>query len=173
MVTGCGSRPRIEEYTFEDELFFKTSCITRMTLSYCRFNPPNGAISWERLECLCLNLVTLDEDMIVKILSGSPCLKSLELKNCHGYKRIDVTSRSEFEVELVLLDVSSLIKAELDYCMNPGMCDDIAHEQMLRGLLESLDHVKDVIINDFWWEFYSNLKARGDMSNGCSVLLKS
>ncbi|GKB54632.1 thiamine thiazole synthase, chloroplastic-like protein [Tanacetum coccineum] len=94
MVTGCGSRPRIEEYTFEDELFFKTSCITRITLSYCRFNPPNGAISWERLECLCLNLVTLDEDMIVKILSGSPCLKSLELKNCHGYKRIDVTSRS-------------------------------------------------------------------------------
>ncbi|GJV75639.1 F-box associated domain containing protein [Tanacetum coccineum] len=147
-----------EEFTFEDELFFKTSCITRMTLSYCRFNPPNGAISWERLECLCLYYVTLDEDMIEKILSGSPCLESLELKNCHGYRRIDVTSRSvknykgEFEVEPVLLDVSSLIKAELDYGIDLGMSDDITHEEMLRGLLESLDHVKDVIINDFWWE---------------------
>ncbi|GJS79929.1 thiamine thiazole synthase, chloroplastic-like protein [Tanacetum coccineum] len=170
MVTGCGSRPRIEEYTFEDELFFKTSCITRITLSYCRFNPPNGTISWERLECLCLSYVTLYEDMIEKILSGSPCLESLELKNCPGYWRIDVTSRS-VEVELVLLDVSSLIKAELDYCIDPS--DNMTHEEMLRGLLESLDHVKDVIINDFWWEIYSHLKARGDISNGCYVLLKS
>ncbi|GJY87728.1 leucine-rich repeat-containing protein [Tanacetum coccineum] len=192
-----------EEFTFEDELFFKTSCITRMTLTYCRFNPPNGAISWEILECSCLNYVTLDEDMIEKILSGSPCLESLELTNCHGYRRIDVTSRSvkklifsdyywneedyidcikinapyissltikgEFEVEPVLLDVSSLIKAELDYCIDPGMSDDITHKEMLRRLLESLDHVKDVIIKDFWWEFYSNLKARGDMSNAAHV----
>ncbi|GJZ78815.1 hypothetical protein Tco_0643652 [Tanacetum coccineum] len=146
--------------------------------------------------------------MIEKILSGSPCLESLELKNCPGYRRIDVTSRNvkklvfsnyyysidgdyidcikinspyissltikgEFEVKLVLLDVSFLIKAELDYSIDLGMSDDITHEEMLRGLLESLDHVKDVIINDFWWEIYSNLKAHGDTSNGCSVLLKS
>ncbi|GJY24679.1 thiamine thiazole synthase, chloroplastic-like protein [Tanacetum coccineum] len=163
---------------------------------------------WERLEWLCLSRVTLDEDMIEKILSGSPCLESLEMKDCHGYRRIDVTSRSVkklvfsdyyywnekdyidcikinapyissltingyFELELVLLDVSSLIKAELDYSIVARMSDDTTHEEMLRGLLESLDHVKDVIINDFWWEFYSNLKARGDMSNGCSVWLKS
>ncbi|GKB19121.1 thiamine thiazole synthase, chloroplastic-like protein [Tanacetum coccineum] len=178
-------------FTIEDELFFNTSCITRMALSSCLFNPPNGAISWERLECLCLSCATLGEDMVEKILSGSPCLESLELQNCHGYRRIDVTSRSvkklvfsdyyyrneedyidcikinapyissltikgEFEVELVLLDVSSLIKAELDYSIDPGMPDDITHEEMLRGLLESLDHVKD---------FYYNLKAHGDISN--------
>nr|GFC54668.1 hypothetical protein [Tanacetum cinerariifolium] len=29
----------------------------------------------------------------------------------------------------------------------------------------------DVIINDFWWEFYVDLKARGDISNGGSVML--
>ncbi|GJW76510.1 thiamine thiazole synthase, chloroplastic-like protein [Tanacetum coccineum] len=181
-----------KEFTFEDELFFKTSCITRMTLTYCQFNPPNDAISWERLECLCLYYVTLDEDMIEKISSGSPCLESLELKNCHGYRRIDDTSRSvkklvfsyyyyrneedyidcikinapyissltikgEVEVELVLLDVSSLIKAELDYCIDPGMSDDMTHEEMLRGLLESFDHVKDVISNDFWRRPMSSL----------------
>ncbi|GJU61504.1 ribonuclease H-like domain-containing protein [Tanacetum coccineum] len=81
-------------FTFEDELFFNTSCITRMTLSFCRFNPPNGAISWERLESLCLCNVTLDDDMIGKIFSGSPCLESLELNDCHGYCQIDVTSKS-------------------------------------------------------------------------------
>ncbi|GKA83438.1 thiamine thiazole synthase, chloroplastic-like protein [Tanacetum coccineum] len=181
-----------------------------MTLSWCVFNPPNGAISWERLECLCLYYVTLDEDMIEKILSGSPCLESLELIDCDGYTRIDVTSKSvkklvfskhysdddalfeevyidhvtinapyvslltiigEFAFKLVLLDVSSLIKAELDYSIDTGMFV-INHEEILRGLLESLDHVKDVIINDFWWEIYSHLKARGDISNGCSVMLK-
>ncbi|GJZ04246.1 ribonuclease H-like domain-containing protein [Tanacetum coccineum] len=81
-------------FSYDDELFFNTSCITRMTLSWCVFNPPNGAISWERLECLCLYSVTLDDDMIEKILSGSPCLESLELIDCYGYTWIDVTSKS-------------------------------------------------------------------------------
>ncbi|GJV21681.1 thiamine thiazole synthase, chloroplastic-like protein [Tanacetum coccineum] len=195
-------------FSYDDELFFNTSCITRMTLSWCVFNPPNGAISWERLECLCLYYVTLNEDMIEKILSGSPCLESLELIDCDGYTRIDVTSKSvkklvfskhysddalfekdyidhitinapyissltikgEFVFKLVLLDVSSLIKAELDNSIDPGMFE-INHKEILRGLLESLDHVKDVIINDFWWEFYDDLKARGDISNGCSVAI--
>ncbi|GJS75924.1 ribonuclease H-like domain-containing protein [Tanacetum coccineum] len=181
-------------FMYEDELFFNNLCFTHAKLSFCRFNPPNGAISWERLKCLCLFRGILDEDMIENILSGSPCLESLELKDCHGYRRIDVTSGSvkkfvfsnyyywneedyidcikinapyissltikgEFGFELVLLDVSSLIKAELDYSIDPGMCDDIPHEEMLRGLLESLDHVKDVIINDYCWAVYSNLKV--------------
>ncbi|GJV18399.1 hypothetical protein Tco_1367419 [Tanacetum coccineum] len=65
-----------QEFTYEDELFFNTSCITRMTLSFCRFNPPNGAISWERLDCLCLLCADLDEDMIERILCGSPCVST-------------------------------------------------------------------------------------------------
>nr|GEV83626.1 hypothetical protein [Tanacetum cinerariifolium] len=53
----------------------------------------DGAISWGRLECflLCANL---EEDMIDKILSRSPCLESLELNDCYGYRRIDITSKS-------------------------------------------------------------------------------
>ncbi|GKC47229.1 RNA-directed DNA polymerase, eukaryota, partial [Tanacetum coccineum] len=81
-------------FTFKDELFFNTSCITRMSMCVCRFNPPNGAISWERLECLRLFCVILDEDIIEKILSGSPCLESLVLIGCYGYRRMDVTSKS-------------------------------------------------------------------------------
>ncbi|GJZ38482.1 ribonuclease H-like domain-containing protein [Tanacetum coccineum] len=159
-------------FTFEDEIFFNTSCITRMTLSFCRFNPPNGAISWERLEYLCLWHVTLDEDMIPNILSGSPCLESLKLKDCYGYRRIDVTSKSVKKLvfsryfskyfshdnidcikinapyissltikrslilwELVLLDVSSLVEAKRYV---------IFEEEVFRGLLKSLGHVKHI-----------------------------
>nr|GEZ96466.1 hypothetical protein [Tanacetum cinerariifolium] len=32
--------------------------------------------------------------MLEKILSGSPCLETLELNNCYGYRRINVTSKS-------------------------------------------------------------------------------
>ncbi|GKC90110.1 ribonuclease H-like domain-containing protein [Tanacetum coccineum] len=101
-----------QDFTFEDELFFNTSCITRMTLSFCRFNPPNGAISWERLESLCLSCVILDDNMIGKIISGSPCLEYLELKDCHGYRRIDVTSKSV--KKLVLFEYYCGVESEED-----------------------------------------------------------
>nr|GFA10759.1 hypothetical protein [Tanacetum cinerariifolium] len=185
-----------QHFTFEDEVFFNTSCITRMTLSFCRFNPPNGVISWERLKCLCLHCVTLDDDMIEKILSESPCLESLELKNCYGYRRIDVTSKSVKKLvfskynsyreictyeesyidcvkinalyissltitgelilwELVLLDVSSLIKVELDYSIDweLGYSIDwrkskILDEEVFGGFLESLGYVEDITFGD-------------------------
>ncbi|GKD92370.1 hypothetical protein Tco_1372207 [Tanacetum coccineum] len=78
-----------QEFTYEDEMFFNNLCFTRVKLSFFRFNLPNGAIGWERLKCLCLFRGTLQ-----KILSGSPCLESLELDDCYGYRRIDVTSKS-------------------------------------------------------------------------------
>ncbi|GJQ92370.1 ribonuclease H-like domain-containing protein [Tanacetum coccineum] len=181
--------------TFEDELFLNTSCITRMTLSFCRFNPPNGAISWERLECLCLFFVTMDKDMIGKILSRSPCLESLELNDCHGYRRIDVTSKSVkklvfFEYccddatdddidcikinalyitsltikgelllrELVLLNVSSLMEVDLKYSISYREFQIFA-EEVFRGLLESLGHVKRITFWDRCSELLSRLKV--------------
>ncbi|GKD20614.1 hypothetical protein Tco_1222317, partial [Tanacetum coccineum] len=51
-----------QEFTYEDNMFFNNLCFTRVKLSLCRFNPPNGVISWERLKCLCLFRGTLDED---------------------------------------------------------------------------------------------------------------
>ncbi|GKD40330.1 ribonuclease H-like domain-containing protein, partial [Tanacetum coccineum] len=85
-------------FTFTDEDFFNNSCITRMTLrGSFRFKPPNGAINWEKLKSLCLFWVPLDDDMMKKIFSGSPCLESLKLKDCFGDMRdmrIDVTSKS-------------------------------------------------------------------------------
>ncbi|GJX05213.1 hypothetical protein Tco_0191129 [Tanacetum coccineum] len=156
-------------FTFEDELFFNTSCITRMTLSFCRFNPPNGAISWERLECLCLFCVTLriditsesvkklvfsgynsnhginpyKEDYIDCIKINAPYISSLLIKD------------KLFLWELVLLDVSSLTKVNLDYSFDRRK-SDITRKEIFRRLLESLYHVKDVIISDYCWECGDN-----------------
>nr|GEW90542.1 hypothetical protein [Tanacetum cinerariifolium] len=63
--------------------------------------------------------------------------------------------------------------SELDYSIDAGISDDTTYKEMLRGLLESLHHVKDVIINDFWWEFYVDLKARGGIANGPDKLTLS
>nr|GEV26086.1 hypothetical protein [Tanacetum cinerariifolium] len=65
----------------DDELFFNNSCLISMKLSGCGLNPPNGTIHWDKLKCLCIDRWTLDEDLIGTILSGSPCLETLEL-NC-------------------------------------------------------------------------------------------
>nr|GEW89493.1 ribonuclease H-like domain-containing protein [Tanacetum cinerariifolium] len=49
---------------------------------------------WGGLESLCITCGGLDEDMLEKILSGSPCLETLNLDNCYGYRRINITSKS-------------------------------------------------------------------------------
>ncbi|GJZ99114.1 hypothetical protein Tco_0671665, partial [Tanacetum coccineum] len=55
--------------------------------------------------------------MIGKIISGSPCLESMELKDCHGYRRIDVTSKSV--KKLVLFEYYCGVESEEDslYCI--------------------------------------------------------
>lgn len=178
-----------KEFTYDDDLFFNSSCITRMKLSWCLFNPPNGAISWERLKSLCISCGTLNEDMLEKILSGSICLETLELNDCYGYRRIDIISKSvktlvfsgynshhelftfdeayidgiqinapyissltiEDELvlrELALLNVSSLVEAILDYSIH---WSGISHEEIFRGLFESLNHVEDITVGDHCW----------------------
>ncbi|GJW08442.1 ribonuclease H-like domain-containing protein [Tanacetum coccineum] len=202
-----------DPFSYDDEVFFKNLCFNWMKLTWCVFNPPNGAISWERLECLCLSWVTLDEDMIEKILSGSPSLESLELKACYGYRRTDITSKSVrklvfsgystpqcslcdidpdeeayidcvrinapyissltienglFLRELVLLNVSSLVKADLDYSIGwsdysiYGSESRIISEEVFRGLLESLGHVEDITFGDHCLELLSRLEAVDD-----------
>ncbi|GKB63722.1 ribonuclease H-like domain-containing protein [Tanacetum coccineum] len=106
-----------QDFTYDDELFFNNLCFTRVKLSDCLFYPPNGAISWERLKCLCLFRGTLDEDMIEKILSGSPCLESLELNDCYGYRRIDVTSKSVKKLVFFVYDSNAAYEDDYIDCI--------------------------------------------------------
>ncbi|GKB82946.1 ribonuclease H-like domain-containing protein [Tanacetum coccineum] len=188
-------------FCYDDELFFNNSCFKRVKLSNCEFDPYDDVISWEKLKCLCLYEGSFDEILIRSILSGSPCLESLELMNCYGYERIDITSKSVKELvisgynsnhkctefredyidaieinapyissltikkelvlrELVLLDVSSLIKVDLDYSIGRRRVET-SHEAFFKVIFESLYHVKDIsFYNDYCWELYCRLYVK-------------
>ncbi|XP_071716649.1 uncharacterized protein [Rutidosis leptorrhynchoides] len=123
-------------------------------------------------------------------------LETLELINCSGYMRLDVTSKSvknlifrgyldvedEFNFpdmieinapyilsltichelllgKLVLLNVGSLINAHLDYSMD--MIYTIRQEQILKELILSLQHVKEVKIGIDCFKAFFRLEATG------------
>ncbi|GJW64742.1 hypothetical protein Tco_0116626 [Tanacetum coccineum] len=115
-----------------------------------------------------------DEDLIEKILSGSTFLESLELKDCYGYRRIDVTSKSV--KKLVFLEYNSDAAYEEDYidCIKinaPYIVTNykrvfvIFDEEVFRGLLKSLGHFEDITLGDHCLELLSRLKAGSDTSN--------
>ncbi|GJZ08061.1 ribonuclease H-like domain-containing protein [Tanacetum coccineum] len=82
------------KFRYDDDFFFKNLCAIQMKLTLCVFKNPIGAISWEKLKCLCISAGILDEEVIADILSGSPCLETLQLDYCHGFSSINVTSKS-------------------------------------------------------------------------------
>nr|GEY73123.1 hypothetical protein [Tanacetum cinerariifolium] len=86
-------------FCYDHELFFNNSCLLRMKLSFCAFNPPNGAIRWDKLKCLFIDFGKLDEDSIRKILSGSPCLETLELGYCYFRRCLSKSLFENFSVE--------------------------------------------------------------------------
>nr|KAJ0197561.1 hypothetical protein LSAT_V11C700352600 [Lactuca sativa] len=175
-----------------DQIFFINSCFTDLRLLGCKFNP-TGSISWKNLRSLCVFHGKLDEDLIENILSGSPLLETLELGECYGYKRLDITSKSlknlvfsgyldmdkynggsyfdiieinapnilSLTIEgdlwlrmLLLLNVSSLVKAKLDY-FNFGDFQPRPEEEakvggeMLKEFIVNLRHVKELRIEGF------------------------
>ncbi|GJR47814.1 hypothetical protein Tco_1315917 [Tanacetum coccineum] len=193
-------------FSYDDELFFNNSCFRSMKISHCQFNPP-GAIRWDKLKCLCIDYGELDDDSIGKILSGSHCLETLELGDCRGVSRIDITSKrfknlvlADYGIrfpseenyidtlkinapymlsltikgkmyleELLLLDVSSLVKADLNFLGSNHFAGEVLgrdrydiEEELLRGLLLSLGHVNEITLgNDNCLEALYRLEATG------------
>ncbi|GKB07458.1 ribonuclease H-like domain-containing protein [Tanacetum coccineum] len=194
-----------ESFSNDDELFLDVSGPPiSMKLSRCVFNPPNGAIRWDKLKFLCID--DLNEDSIGKILSRSPCLETLQLNDCCGFRRINVTSKSvknlvlsgygyrhpgadyyidtleinapyissltiegKMYLEKFLLEnVSSLVKAHLNYLGSHHFAADLGRhrddieEELLQGLLSSLDHVNEIALGDYnCLQALSRLEATG------------
>nr|GEZ50935.1 hypothetical protein [Tanacetum cinerariifolium] len=59
----------------------------------CIFNP-TGSIAWKNLKSFSISRAKLDHDLIQNILSGSPLLETFKLKFCHGFTRLDISSKS-------------------------------------------------------------------------------
>ncbi|XP_050290564.1 F-box protein At5g03100-like [Quercus robur] len=67
--------------------------ISELNLSYCKIFP-NGLLHWSSLKHLCIGQSPLHEDVIRKVLMGSPRLESLELHDCWEFNRLDIVSES-------------------------------------------------------------------------------
>nr|GFA74735.1 hypothetical protein [Tanacetum cinerariifolium] len=190
-----------EWFTNGDERCWDNLDYMCMKLSRCVFNPPNG---WGNLNFLCIDYAKLDEDSIGKILSGSPCLETLELNDCHGVRRIDVASKSvknlviseygrlnvgagyidTLEIDapymlsltingtlylekILLLNISSLVKADLDYvgcyhfAKKLGRTLEDIEDELLKGLLTNLGYVNEITLRNNCLEVFSSLKKRG------------
>ncbi|GJZ14166.1 ribonuclease H-like domain-containing protein [Tanacetum coccineum] len=174
---------------FDDDEFMSFKYFMSTKFSRCEFNPPNGAIRWDKHTFLCIDIGELDEDSIGEMLSRSPCLETLEFKSCCGFRRIDVTSKSvknlvldgygymkpgegyidTLEInapyilslkitgkmyleEFLLLNVSSLVKADFNYLSSNLFADNLERtrddieEDLLTGLLSCLGHVNDITL---------------------------
>ncbi|GKB47676.1 F-box/LRR-repeat protein 25-like protein [Tanacetum coccineum] len=147
--------------------------------------------SWNKLKSLYIGDMQLYEDLIQSILSGSPLLETLELNSCYGaFSRIDITSKSVknlvfFEYsgydvcsikvnaphiqslttqsyrrlhKFLLHDLSSLVKVKLDY---KATDEEDVEDEMLKGILLRLRHVKELKIRKQCLLVLSCLEAKG------------
>ncbi|GKE21388.1 F-box/LRR-repeat protein 25-like protein [Tanacetum coccineum] len=174
-----------------DQNFFVNSSFNHLRLDGCSFNNATGVISWSNLKRLCITYGKLDEDLVKNILSGSPLLENLELVYCFGFGRINITSPSVKKLfvtgyrergyiveiyaphilsltikedlmssKVVLLNVSSLVEARLDYSMGV-LSSKAKKEEMLKGHILSLRHVKKLKIGHYCLKTLARLEAKG------------
>ncbi|GJZ07715.1 F-box protein-like protein [Tanacetum coccineum] len=187
----------VENVFVLDEFFFTNLYFTRLKLSCCEFST-TGAVSWRNLKSLCITRGKLNEGLVQNILSGSPVLETLELRDCYGFRRMDITSKSVKNLVLcgfsnlgdeivdvieinapsilaltiqrslllwkvVLLNVSSLVEANLDYTKDGIFVTSPKdeEEELLKGLILSLCHVKEIKLGIFCSKVLSRLEAKG------------
>nr|GEZ96374.1 hypothetical protein [Tanacetum cinerariifolium] len=95
-------------------------------------------------------------DLIGIILSGSPCLETLELHNCYGVSRIHASSKKFKNLVLTNYGMSHRLADSL------GRHRDDIEEELLSGLLSSLAHAKDITLGDYNCLDFSRVGADGD-----------
>lgn len=179
----------VRNYTLPKDLF-SCSSLTKLYMSHCNV-ALHGVITWTLLKSLSIRRTRLSDEVIQKIVSGSPALEFMEICDCSGLNRLEITSASlrkvvikdywvskEVDTSLeifapnslsldvlgsiatkcTLVDVSSLVSANMAFQMDKGMFkDDNAKfdkyykesRDLLRQLLNDLRHVKELTLG-FW-----------------------
>ncbi|GJW51912.1 ribonuclease H-like domain-containing protein [Tanacetum coccineum] len=155
------------EFSYDDEVFFDNLCFNRVKLTWGVLNPPNDIIRKSLLGIFGV------ENGYRRIDITSKSVKELVFSGYnshHEYYTDDVayidcvkinapyipslTIEGELVLrELVLLNVSSLVEADLDYSVN-WRESEIFDEEVFRGLLESLGHVENIAYGDHCLELF-------------------
>ncbi|KAL3620482.1 hypothetical protein CASFOL_035394 [Castilleja foliolosa] len=85
-----------ESYTLPQTMF-QSAYLKRLKLQGCVV-APRGTIEWPSLTELRIEDSKLLQHVMDKMLSGCPVLRCLVLKNCSGFTRLDVSSKSLYEL---------------------------------------------------------------------------
>ncbi|KAK9286963.1 hypothetical protein L1049_015371 [Liquidambar formosana] len=81
-----------DHYALPQDLYTNSS-ITKLSVSFCDI-VLRGSIGWKSLKSLSIRFTRLSEDVIQKILVGSPVLEFLDLDGFIGFNRLDIGSVS-------------------------------------------------------------------------------
>ncbi|KAL4563323.1 hypothetical protein LXL04_027364 [Taraxacum kok-saghyz] len=143
-----------------DQKVFTSSCLTDLKLAGCAFNP-TGAIRWvlditskSVKEVVILGYFNHedeygDNDDIIEI--NAPNILSLKIQDWLYLWKV------------LLLNVSSVVEANLNYRMlgYKERTREEAEEEMLKGYILNLHHVKELIIGVFCTRVLARLEAKG------------
>ncbi|KAL3620510.1 hypothetical protein CASFOL_035422 [Castilleja foliolosa] len=78
---------------------FRSAHLKRLTLRGCSM-APLGKIEWPSLTELSIEYSKLEQHVMDKMLSGCPVLRCLVLKYCWGFDRLEVRSKSLYELRV-------------------------------------------------------------------------
>ncbi|KAE9461765.1 hypothetical protein C3L33_06326, partial [Rhododendron williamsianum] len=184
-------------YELPRRLYSSTS-FRELHFSLCRVKP-KGVVGWNSLKKLSIGYVVLTDELIQKILRGSPVLEILELYYFQGVSRLhlsyaslkklilreywdDINNSDDSKLEISapylqslemlgclerkncrLLDVSSLVDATLSFDLRheEDVLEDYERDQnILRRLLESLAHVKNITLGTWALQVLSIMEAK-------------
>ncbi|CAL5399763.1 unnamed protein product [Camellia sinensis] len=152
-----------EDDLSEDELFvlpqelFTNSSFRELRFSICNLMP-KGVVCWKLLKTLPIGYVKLNDGVIDKILEGSPVLENLELY--YFYVIGDFGFLGSMNCQLA--DVSALVNTNLNCYLTSYVHDDYEwHQNVLRGLLESLVHVKNLTLGSWALKVLSIMEMKG------------
>ncbi|GKA80800.1 F-box/LRR-repeat protein 25-like protein [Tanacetum coccineum] len=89
------------------------------------------------------------------------CIDAVEINAPHILSQTIEGELSSHLLKVMLLNVSSLVEADIDYSLDNTQIGEQEEEEMLKSLILSLRHVKMLYIGDNCLETLAQLKAKG------------
>ncbi|XP_056158493.1 F-box/LRR-repeat protein At3g03360-like [Syzygium oleosum] len=176
-LNNCGWDNWWEDYTWSP-LLNHCSSLTKLCLRGCRFSS-SDSISWSSLKSLSIQNVS--DDVLQKILMGSPILEHLNLIGCRSVKGIQSRSLRELVIDacwadypleistpcllslrvrsayfcksIRIIEAPSLVKAELDFGPAKSDC------RLLKELLFKLQNATQILFGAWCFQVMLPLKV--------------
>ncbi|GLT45602.1 hypothetical protein SLA2020_194230 [Shorea laevis] len=152
------------------QFVFNSSSLTKFSTSKCYY-APNGQICWTSLKVLTIGHAELSNDVLQKILAGSPMLKYLKLHACWVITGIYISSSSVLEYlevrrceHITRIDASS--NSSLEKLVLKEMRNDEDEED--NNVIEiSCPNLKSVEISGCWFQKICRLLDVSSLINAC------